>query len=68
MDTQDSQPLAYTVAEAVRTSGIGRTSLYALIRDGHLEARKAGTRTLIPAAALNALLASLPQVPRRCSE
>ena len=52
--------LAYTVPEAVSASGIGRTTLYELIRASRLEARKMGKRTLIPAEALRALLASLP--------
>jgi excisionase family DNA binding protein len=54
--------LAYTILEAVRASGIGRTKLYELIREGRLEARKVGTRTLIPADGLRALLQSLPPV------
>lgn len=58
----DSGRLAYTIAEAVRASGIGRTKLYELIREGRLEARKAGGRTLIPADALRALLDGLPPV------
>jgi hypothetical protein len=37
------------------------------IQDGRLEVRKAGTRMLIPAAALVALLASPPQVCGRDS-
>lgn len=50
------EPLAYSIADAVRVSSIGRTRLYALIGEGRLEARKIGKRTLIPAHSLRALI------------
>lgn len=50
------EPLAYTVADAVRVSTIGKTRLYQLIAEGKLEARKIGKRTVIPAASLRALI------------
>jgi len=53
--------LAFTIPEAIASSGIGRTQLFALIKTGHLEARKLGTRTLIPAASLQSMIASLPR-------
>ena len=65
MASTDLDKLAYTVAEAVRVSNVGRTTLYELIRDGRLEARKLGAKTLIPAASLRALLATLPKVGGR---
>ena len=65
MAPTDSNKLAYTVAEAVRVSNVGRSTLYELIRDGRLEARKLGSKTLIPAASLRALLATLPKVGAR---
>ncbi len=40
-------PLAHTVPDAVRISGIGRSKLYDLIRSGALDARKLDGRTLI---------------------
>lgn len=52
----DSEPLAYSVADACRVTSIGRTRLYALIAEGRLEVRKIGRRTLIPAASLRALI------------
>ena len=55
-------PLAHTIPDAVRISGIGRSKLYELIRSGALDARKLGGRTLIPAKALRALIDSLPRV------
>jgi excisionase family DNA binding protein len=58
--------LAYTIPDAVKASGLGRTSIYGLIAEGKLEARKAGGRTLIPAASLRSYLANLPQADIRC--
>jgi excisionase family DNA binding protein len=57
--------LAYRIADACRVLGIGRTSLYALIADGLIEARHCRGRTLVPAASLSAFLASLPPAPIR---
>ncbi len=51
------EPLAYSVKEAIRVSSIKKTRLYSLIKEGRLEARKVGKRTLIPAASLRALIA-----------
>ncbi|WP_424135143.1 helix-turn-helix domain-containing protein [Roseomonas chloroacetimidivorans] len=56
--------LAFTIPEAVSSSGIGRTKLYALIKEGQLEARKLGNRTLIPAPSLQALVDGLPSIPK----
>lgn len=52
----EPQPLAYSVADACRVSSIGKTRLYALIKEGRLRTRKIGKRTLIPAASLRALI------------
>ncbi|MFM9936535.1 MAG: helix-turn-helix domain-containing protein [Novosphingobium sp.] len=49
-------PLAYSIHDAVRISSIGRTRLYSLIKEGRLEARKIGKRTLIPATSLRRLI------------
>jgi excisionase family DNA binding protein len=49
-------PLAYSIGEACRVSSIGRTYLYQLIKDGRIEVRKIGKRTLIPASSLHALI------------
>ena len=50
------KPLAYSIADTVRVSSIGKTKLYALIKAGRLQARRIGGRTLIPAASLRALI------------
>lgn len=49
-----------TVPEAVEYSGLSRSRLYEAMRAGELTAKKAGRRTLIPFAELEAYLASLP--------
>lgn len=52
----DTQRLAYSIAEAAEATGIGRTSLYMLIRTNQLKSVTVGRRRLIPAAELQALL------------
>lgn len=52
------QPLAYSVKEACKVTSLGRTYLYLLIKEGRLEVRKIGNRTIIPAASLHALIES----------
>jgi excisionase family DNA binding protein len=56
----DTPPLALSVNAASKASGIGRTTIFGLIRDGRLPAVKLGSRTLIRVADLETLLASLP--------
>ena len=55
MDT----PIAVTIPDAVKLSGMSRTSIYDAMNRG-LPAFKAGRRTLIRVADLQAYLASLP--------
>jgi excisionase family DNA binding protein len=52
--------LSYTIPEAVKATGIGKTSLYAEIKAGKLVARKRGSQTLILAEDLRSYLAALP--------
>lgn len=54
--------LAYSVAEAVRLSGICRTVVYEEIKAGRLRARKLGRRTLILSEDMQRWLANLPLV------
>ena len=49
-----------TVPQATEVSGMSRTAIYELLKRGDLTARKAGRRTLISFAELEAYLASLP--------
>ena len=55
------EKLAYTVPEALYATGLGRTTLYALIAERKLRTIKVGSRTLIPADSLRGYLASLEQ-------
>lgn len=53
-------PITVTISEAVKATGMSRTSIYEALKRGDLTARKAGRRTLIAFADLEAYLASLP--------
>ena len=53
-------PLSITIPEAVKLSGMSRTAIYEAMKRGELVARKAGRRTLIGFADLEAYLANLP--------
>ena len=64
----DTTAITYTVADAAKASGLGRTSLYCLIGAGKLRAIKSGARTLIPAESLRSYLASLPAADIRVSK
>ena len=52
--------LMFRVNEVVAATGIGRTTLYALIRDGKLKTKKLGARTLIARSELERMLSELP--------
>jgi excisionase family DNA binding protein len=52
--------LALSVAEASVEAGVGRDHIYGAIREGRLEARKLGHRTLITYDALHRFLHQLP--------
>ena len=54
--------LAYGVESAAKLLGVGRTTVFELIRTGKLKAVKLGGRTLIPDAALRDFVASLPAI------
>ena len=54
------QTLAVSVAEAVRLTGIGRSSLYEAIRRGELPIRKSGRRTVLLMEDLRRWVAGLP--------
>ena len=60
-----SRQLAYSIASAIRITGLGRTSLYREISAGRLIAHKVGRRTLIHAEDLDRWLASQPIVSSR---
>jgi excisionase family DNA binding protein len=54
------QPIAASIETATQLSGLGRTTIYQLINEGKIEARKAGDRTLVLTDSLRAYLRALP--------
>jgi hypothetical protein len=54
------RPIAVTISQAQKLSGLGRSKLYALFKSGDLRPRKAGKRTLILMEDLERFLRSLP--------
>jgi hypothetical protein len=59
-ETIPTSPLAVTIQEAVRISGLSRSELYRRLSDGKVRAIKSGARTLIVMDSLRTHLASLP--------
>jgi excisionase family DNA binding protein len=57
--------MAMSVAEAAIEANIGRDGIYEAIREGRLEARKWGRRTLITDEALQRFLNALPPLCRQ---
>jgi excisionase family DNA binding protein len=51
---------AYSIAEVMLQSGLGRDSIYKAIRAGRLPARKFGKRTIVLATDMQRFLESLP--------
>jgi len=47
-----ARPITVRVREACRLTGIGRSKLYMLIEEGHIEVVKVGSMTLIPMRSL----------------
>ncbi|MGD9715178.1 MAG: helix-turn-helix domain-containing protein [Thermomicrobiales bacterium] len=50
------EKIAYSIAEAARVAGIGRTKLYELINAGELPLIKVGSRSLVRRVDVEALL------------
>ena len=48
--------LAYSINDTAKALSLGRTSIYAMIADGRLEAFKLGRRTLIKAESIRRLI------------
>jgi excisionase family DNA binding protein len=52
------EPLAFSINETAKALSLGRTSIYAMIADGRLEAFKLGRRRLVKAESVRRLIAS----------
>lgn len=52
-------PVSYSVEDAAKALGIGRTFVFQLIKEGKLKAVKLGRRTVIPVKECEALLSRL---------
>ena len=50
------EPLTTTIAGAIKLSGIGRTTIYRLIKSGELQSTIVGRRRLVVVASLRDLL------------
>lgn len=48
--------LAYSINDTAKALSLGRTSIYAMIADGRLEAFKLGRRTLIKADSIRRIV------------
>lgn len=48
--------LAYSINDTAKTLSLGRTTVYALIKEGRLETFKLGRRTLVKAESIRQLV------------
>jgi len=60
MAVEPIQPIAFTIPDAVAYSGLSRSRLYNLIKDGSLESLQIGGRRMIRRDSLDALFAKQP--------
>ncbi len=54
------EPLVLGVRDAANFVGLSKSGLYELIADGTLEAKKLGSRTVVPTASLKAFVDAAP--------
>ncbi len=59
------EPIAVTIPDAIRISGLSRSEIYRRLAASDLEAIKSGTRTLILMDSIKRYLASLPTAQYR---
>jgi excisionase family DNA binding protein len=64
MHASIEQKISFTIEQAVKATGIGRTAIFAAIKSGRLVARKNGRRTLIASSDLQQFISNLPTVDR----
>ena len=58
-----TKPLTVTIPHACELTGLGRSTIYRLFDDGKLQRLKAGSRSLIKVADLEAYIESLTDNP-----
>jgi hypothetical protein len=66
--TLHDEPLLYRIEDAKRATGHGTTKIYELIGAGVLDARKAGSRTLITGDSLRRYIKDLPKADIRTGQ
>ena len=54
--TSKISPIAYKISDAARVLGVGRSSLFKLLKEGKLRRVRIGTLVLIPRESLEALI------------
>jgi excisionase family DNA binding protein len=57
----DREKLLLTTREAARALGIGRSKFFALLKDGHFDKRKIGSKTVVTVASVRAFADRLPK-------
>jgi len=57
------RPIAISVADAVRLSGLGRTTIWSLIKNNRLQTIRIGRRTLVLLSSLESLLSAHTSPP-----
>ena len=50
------EPIAYSINDTAKALSLGRTSIYALIKEGRLETLKLGRRTLVRVESIRRLV------------
>jgi excisionase family DNA binding protein len=53
---KNMEPVATSINDAAKALSLGRTSIYALIKEGRLDTVKLGRRTLVKTASIRALI------------
>jgi excisionase family DNA binding protein len=61
MQTGKTPPLAFSIPDAVAYSGLSRSRIYALMRDGLLPSVQVGGRRLITRAAIDSFFSKLSE-------
>ena len=62
-EQREAPRLALTPDEAAHAIGVGRTTIYELLRSGQLRSVKVGTRYVVPIASIDAFLAESDSDP-----